>query len=151
MRVVLAVIAGYAALFIGVFSMLNLAYRLLQAEGAFKADRYEVSTVWLIISFVVGFIAATVGGLVAARIGSGPKAAKILAGIVLTLGLVMGVMTINSEEWKAPPVPRIGEVSVADAMSNARQPALTLFLNPVLGAFAVMVGAKLAGSRTSSV
>ena len=146
MRVVLAVIAGYAAMFIGVFSMLTLAYALLKADGAFKAGSFEVSTAWLMISFVVGFVAAVVGGLVAGRIAP-VKAPKILAGVVLVLGLVMGMVTINSDQWKAPPVPRIGEVSNADAMNNAKQPALTLFLNPILGAVGVMVGASLAGSR----
>ncbi|MDF1544083.1 MAG: hypothetical protein P1R58_03155 [bacterium] len=73
-------------------------------------------------------------------IGKERKAAKFLAGLVLLLGLAMAIPTLSAPERD---LTRSGEVALMDAMQTAHQPTWIAFLNPVIGAVGVMIGACL--------
>ena len=84
-----AVVAGYIVMFVLVFVTFSAAYLAMGAEGAFKTGSYEVTALWLAVSFVLSFIAALGGGFVCAAIAKNPKATLALAGLVLVLGLLL--------------------------------------------------------------
>ncbi len=141
MRAIGSVILGYVVMFVVVFVTFTLAYLVLGTEGSFQTGSYEVSGIWILISIVFGFVAAALGGLVCASVAKSPTPPKVLAGIVLVLGLIMAVPVLNQSDVE--PKARSGEVGNIEAMQNAVQPGWIALLNPVLGAVGVLVGAGL--------
>jgi uncharacterized membrane protein YfcA len=87
----------------------------------------------------LGFIAAAIGGFVAALIGRS-GAVKIMAGLVLLIGAIVVVMTVFGP--KAEEI-RTGGVPNMEAMMKAREPLWVAVVNPVLGAIGVFVGGSL--------
>ncbi|MBA3311935.1 MAG: hypothetical protein M3552_04625 [Planctomycetota bacterium] len=146
LRAVLAVIAGYAVIFVCVFASFSTAYLLMGTAGAFRPESYEVSLLWLAVSFPLALIAAVIGGFVCAKIPRGGRAPLVLAGLVFAFGLLSAVIEIQA----APaPAVRTAEVGVLEAMSQARQPTWVAWLNPFLGAAGILIGAKLATARVA--
>lgn len=143
LRSVLAVLAGYAAMFVLVFVAMTAAYFALGPDRAFRPRVYEVSVLWIAVWAVISLGAAVAGGWVAARVARNKVAPGALAGVVLALGLVSSIATLNA----APPENPVREpgTPLLEAMSNARAPAWNAFLTPVLGAVGVLAGAALAG------
>jgi hypothetical protein len=127
-------------MFVVVMATFSLAYLAMGADRAFKPGTYEPSSVWLVVSFVLGFVAALLGGVVAVSVGKHTKAASALAVVVVVIGIAMAIPALTST---ADPGPRTGEVSNFDAMQKAKQPAWVSFLNPIVGAVGVLAGAKL--------
>ncbi len=138
LRLSAAVVLGYITTVVIVFSGLSLLYGVLGADGAFRPGVYEVSMLWIVLSCVIGFAAALLGGWVARRIGRDVKAPRALAVVVVILGVglalpaLLGGMDAVAVREGAPPM--------FDAMSNARTPAWVLLLNPLLGALGVLLG-----------
>lgn len=135
------VIVGYIVMFILVFVLFSLAYLALGANGAFKPGTYDVSTLWLAISVVVGLVAAIVGGFICSLIAPNSKAPLALVVLVLVLGLLTAIPVLMSND----PRPNIRDASVGnmEAMMNARQPAWIALLNPLIGAVGVMLGSRM--------
>ena len=73
LRAILSVIAGYFAMFMIVFLSFSAAYLALGVDGTFQPGTYEVRAVWLVISFVLGLLAAMAGGWLCAAINLGPS------------------------------------------------------------------------------
>jgi hypothetical protein len=141
-RNIIGVIVGYVAMAAFIFISFTILYLILGTEGSFQPGSFEVSTTWLILSIVLGFIAAVVGGYVCVLIAKNKKAAMWLAGIVFVLGIILAIPQFNDE--KADLV-REGELSNTEAMENAVQPEISLILNPILGALGVLAGSKMKG------
>lgn len=139
LRSILAVVVGYVVMACVVFATFSIAYLTMGADGAFRPDSFEPSTVWIVTSFVLGFIAALVGGFVCAMIAKGSQAPLVLAGLVLVLGLLLAIPVITGSD---EPMVRTGSVGNLEAMQNARQPAWVALLNPFIGAAGVLAGAK---------
>jgi hypothetical protein len=137
LRTVLAVVAGYAALFIGVMVLFTVYYLLIGVEATYKPGSYEVTGLWIIGSIVLSFVAAYAGGYVCTVLARNRLAAKVLAGIVLVLGVVMAFMWTSEGAGAV----RMGDVSMSDAMSLSVEPRWLTFLNPFLGALGVLLGA----------
>jgi hypothetical protein len=74
-------------------------------------------------------------------IGRSQRTTMVLAGIVLVLGIIMAIPTL-SQDLSAMNM-RSGEITSMEAMQDAYQPPWTAFLNPLLGAIGVMIGAGL--------
>jgi hypothetical protein len=124
---------------VGIFVSFSVAYVAMGPERAFQPGSYEASGLWLVTSFVLGFIAAVISGLVCAAMARGSKAHLGLAGLVVVLGLLMAIPTLSSPKG---PAERKADVPTLEAMQNARQPAWVAFLNPFVGAAGVLVGAS---------
>jgi hypothetical protein len=139
-RSILAVVAGYLAMGLLVFVLFSAAYLLMGADGAFRPGTYEVSALWLASSFVLGLVAALVGGYVCAVVARGGRAPLALACLVLILGLVAFALSQRGDGGDAV---RAGRVSNSEARQRARTPAWVALLNPVVGAAGVLVGARL--------
>ncbi len=141
-RAIGSVILGYIVMAVVVFACMSLAYLLLGTEGSFKAGSYEISGAWLVVTFVVGIGAAILGGFVCARIAKTATPPRVLAAVVLVLGLALAIPALTDSEEGAERV-REGEVAMSAAMQEAKQPTWVMLLNPLIGAVGVLVGAGL--------
>ncbi len=139
LRAILAVIVGYVALFLFVFVTFSVAYLTMGADAAFRPGTYEPSNLWLVISFVLGFIAAMIGGCVAATIARGGKAPLVLAGLAFVLGIVIAIPMLMA---KNEPAVRDSNVSNMEAMQKATQPAWVALLNPFIAVGGILLGAR---------
>ena len=69
LRTIGAVIAGYVVVFILVFTMFTVAFLALGTNATYQPGTYDVSMLWIVISTILGFVAAVGGGL--SRDGAG--------------------------------------------------------------------------------
>ena len=141
-RKIIGVIVGYVAMAAFVFLSFTILYLILGTEGSFQPGSYQVSTTWLVLSFILGFIGALIGGYICALIAKNNKAAIWLAGIVLALGLIIAIPQLNVSEEEMNKI-REGDVPNMEAMQNAKQPALALILNPFIGAIGIWAGSRM--------
>src|SRR5687767_671654 len=117
LRAIVAVVVGYATMFVFIFTTFTATYFAMGTDGAFQAGSYEVSRTWLVISFVLGLLGSVAGGFVCAWIGRRWTPALVLAGLCLVIGLVLAIpAALESREPKARPA----DVSNQDAMMEAR-------------------------------
>jgi cytosine/uracil/thiamine/allantoin permease len=142
LRSILAVIAGYAAMFVIVFLTMSAAFFAVGPDRAFRPGGYQVTPLWIAIWAVISVGAGVAGGWTTARIARNRAAVGALAGIVLVLGLATGFATLNTPP---PEAARGPDTPLTDAMTNARAPAWNAFLTPVIGVVGVIAGAALAG------
>jgi hypothetical protein len=148
MRVLGSVVAGYVAMVLVVFAGLSLVWVLLGADRAFAPGTYAVTTTWILLSIVVGFIAALLGGWVSRRIGGTDAGPKSLAVVVVLLGVLLAIPTFGADA--AEMVARTGDTPMFDAIGLAKTPAWVNLLNPVIGAVGVLIGGRVIGSRDSA-
>jgi amino acid transporter len=139
-RNILAIVTGYIVMFVIVMATLTGAFMVLGADRAFKPGTYDVTGLWIAVSAVLSFLAAIVGGMVAVRVGRSTHAASLLAIVVIILGVILAIPTLDAPE---PGEPRTGDVSNVAAMMNAQQPPFVSFLNPVIGAVGVLIGGRV--------
>ena len=142
LRAVLAVIVGYLVMALLVFTTFSLAYLLMGADGAFSPGTYDVTPLWLVVSFVFSFIAAVVGGWVCATIARRSTAAKGFAAVVFILGLIVALSVIMAPDDARPQV-REGNVGNIAAMQNAKQPGWVALLNALIAPAGILLGARL--------
>jgi hypothetical protein len=145
-RTIGAVVVGYLVMFVFVFVSFTIAFLVMGTEGAFKGGSYDVSTLWIVVSFVLGFIAALLGGQVCAMIAKSPNAPWALAVVLLLLGLAMAWPTLAPPD-DGQPTTRGAEVTSMEAMQRAKQPPAVAFVNPFIGAIGVLLGGRLKSSR----
>jgi amino acid transporter len=144
------VIVGYIVMAAFIFISFTVLYLILGPEGSFEPGSYMVSTAWLVLSFVLGLIAAVIGGYVCMLIAKSQETVYVFAGIVLLLGLILAIPSLNipDEELNRP---REGEVSNMEAMQDAKQPPIALILNPLIGAFGVLIGGRMKKEKLPDV
>jgi uncharacterized membrane protein len=138
---VAGIIVGYVAMAVFIFATFSVAYLLMGADIAFNPGSFEPSMTWVVISFVLGFIAAVIGGLVCAALSKNARAAQVLAGLVLVLGLLLAIPALRGNDTR--PNVRDGSVSNMDAMQKARTPGWVALINPFIGAAGILIGARL--------
>lgn len=140
LRSILGGIAGYIVMFIFVFATFTAAYLALGTDRAFAQGTYQVSWLWILVSTVLGTIGAIIGGYVAALAGKGSTAVKVLAGIIL----VMGILTIAMAAM-APALTdaRGADVPNMEAMTKAQTPLWIAVINPIIGILGAMIGGRM--------
>lgn len=141
-RNILGVVLGYVAMFVFIFTTFTLLYFILGAEGSFESGTYKVSTIWIVVSFILGLAAAMLGGFLCVLISKNQKAALVLAGLVLILGIAMALPVLVDSADEVHEM-RNNDVTNFEAMQKAKQPVLALLLNPIIGALGVFAGSKL--------
>jgi amino acid transporter len=142
-----AVVLGYVVMFVVVMATFSVAFLVMGADRAFRPGTYEVTGSWILVSTVLSFGAAVLGGVVAARVGRGTRAASLLAVVVVVLGVILAIPTLDAPD---PGPRRTGEVGNFAAMMEAQQPPAVSFLNPVIGAVGVMVGGRARKPRAQA-
>jgi hypothetical protein len=139
LKQILGAVVGYIATFICMFIAFTCFYLGMGADNAFTPGSYQVSMLWIILSFVVIFICGSIGGYIASIIG-GSGAAKIMAGIILLLNLMVIVyvaMTGFPNETRAADVPNMV------AMSKAQTPLWALVIQMLVSIAGALVGGGL--------
>lgn len=139
-RNILGAILGYVVMFVFIFATFSAAYLAMGADMAFTPGGYDVSMTWIGISAILGFIGAIVAGYVAKLIGKSAGAVKILAGIVLVLGILMAIMIAVSPK---PSEARSADTPNMEAMSKAQTPLWVAAINPIIGFAGVLIGGSL--------
>lgn len=139
-RNILAVIAGYFAMAVILFVIFTAAYFGMGADRAFKETSYDVSTLWVAVSVIVG---GAVCGLVSGRSRGATLSLMVL---VLVLSVVSAGMALAKEKPVGEDAIRGPETSNTDAMMRAQQPSWFLVANPIIGVFGVMTGAMMVGA-----
>lgn len=140
LRTIGGAVLGYVAMALVVFGGLTAAYLLMGADRAFQPGVYDVSLLWMIVSIIVGFGAALLGGRVAVAVARSVNGPRILAGIVIVLGVALALSTLGAEPLSdAVRAPGVGPM---EAMAVARTPFWMMLLNPVIGAIGVLVGGR---------
>lgn len=147
-RNILGVVLGYVAMFAFVFISFTVLYLILGADGSFESGTYEVSIVWIIMSFILGLAAAVLGGYLCVLISKNNKAVLVLAALVLIFGIAMAIPALGESANDVYEM-RKNDVSNMEAMQNAKQPAYMLILNPIIGALGVFAGSKLKKGKTT--
>ncbi|HSK19734.1 MAG TPA: hypothetical protein VK912_11350 [Longimicrobiales bacterium] len=148
-RLIAGVLLGYLVMGFAVFTALSLAFMGLGSDRAFRPGVYDVSALWVVVSFVVGFGAALLGGWVARRIARTPSGPLVLAVVVAALGVAMAVLTLLGEA--ADPGLRTGAVGTFEAMSYAQTPIWIMFVNPLVGAVGVLLGGGILSTGSANV
>lgn len=139
-RAIGSVVVGYAVMFAAIFLTFSGLYLILGQDLTFRPGSYEPSVLWTAVSFALGAGAAALGGYVCARIARTATPPKVLAGVVLVLGLLSAVPVLMTAA--TPSEARSGEVGNLDAMTRAKQPAWVALTNPFVGLVGVLLGAR---------
>jgi hypothetical protein len=139
-RAILSVVVGYVAMFAAIFLTFSGLYLALGQELSFRPGTYEPSVLWTAVSFGLGVLSAVLGGYISARIARTATPPKVLAGVVLVIGLLSAIPVLTASTDSEA---RTGEVSNLDAMMKAKQPAWVALANPLVGAAGVLIGARL--------
>ena len=142
MRRILGVVLGYATMAVFIFLTFSLLYLILGADGSFEPKSYDVSLIWIIISFIFGIIAAVLGGYVCVLISKSQTPSMVLSALVLVIGLTLGISQLGPQINEVQEV-RTESVPNWDAMQKAKQPAFILLMNPIIGALSVLGGSRL--------
>ncbi|MFO0796762.1 MAG: hypothetical protein U0804_04740 [Gemmataceae bacterium] len=141
LRAVAAVVVGYVVMFATIFLSFSALYLLLGQERSFQPGSYEPSLLWNAVSFALGIGAAVFGGVVCVSIARAATPPKVLAGLVLVIGLLSAVPVLMAAA--TPAEERTGDVGNLDAMMKAKQPAWVALANPFVGFVGVLLGARL--------
>ncbi len=137
---ILAAVVGYVAFFVAAFVLFSVAFVILGVDRIYLPGVYNVSMLWIVVILVLSFLAAVFGGYVCKMIAKNDMAVKILAGIMLVLGLILAI----SQMMAAPEdVLRSADIPMMEAMFLAIQPDWVEFVVTLLHVAGVFVGAGL--------
>ncbi len=139
-RNIIGVVVGYVAIFLAVFITYSLAFLVLGVDGSYQEGSYNVSGIWIIVSLVLSFVSAAVGGYVCKLIAKQDQAVKILAVVALVLGFIMayGEASKVHEDLTRP-----AEVAVMEAMMKSVQPPWVGFVVTLIQVGGVLYGGRL--------
>jgi hypothetical protein len=148
-RAIASVVVGYIVMALVIFASFSLAYLAMGADGAYKPGGYDVSVLWIGCALILSFVAALVGGYVAAAIAKSGKPILVLIGLVIVLGAISAIMSGTGAE--SMPAVREVDPSVFEAMQYSEQPAWVAWLMPVIGAVGVFFGSAMKMQKESQV
>lgn len=137
-KIVGGVILGFIATLTFTVLTLSGVFFTLGSDRTFQAGSFEATPLWLIAHLVVGFIAALIGGKVCAIIATKRGPVMALAVLMLILGLASAFSVPENR-----PTVRAGDVTLNEAIVNAREPSWLVFLLPLISAAGVLVGGRI--------
>ena len=150
LRTVGSVILGYIAMAAFVFLSFSLVYVALGPDRAYQPGTYEVSGLWVVVSFVLSFVAAVLGGWVCVLVARTQLGPQILAVAILVLGLVLAVMELGSAPGDLATV-RDASVGIMEAMRDSQNPTWINFVTPFVAVVGILAGARLVGRKPDPV
>ncbi len=145
LRLIGAVIFGYLCIFALGFAGIAVTWQVLGSEGAFQEGTTVASVPWSAINLLLVGPICAVGGLLASKVaqGRGPLAAKILAGLVLAIGLAVALAGLGAEARPLPEGKEVGDLTFFEAGGVATNPAWYAFSTPFLGALGALAGGRV--------
>ena len=145
-RLIGSVVVGYLVMFCVLFLVFTGAYFAIGADRAFLPGSYDASMLWNVLSIVLGFAAAVIGGMVCMMIAKDARGPKWLAVLVFVIGVAFAIPVLRQSPVSEP---RPAGLSMMEAMGKARQTPWTALLNPVIGVIGVLVGGRRRGSTAA--
>lgn len=143
-----SVIISYLAIVALVFTSFSAAFLIMGADATFEPSSYDVTTAWIVVSIVLGLVAAILGGYLCAVISKTATGPKALAGVMFVLGLLFALPALVQSDETIPAM-RSAAVGNFEAMQSGVQPIWIMFLNPLVGAVGVILGARFRTQRSS--
>lgn len=143
-RSIAAVVVSYIVmmlLIMGMFAGMVFGFGI---EGLLKPNSFQGNMIITILAPAIALLAGLVGGLVCAKMGRSKKAVMVLAGLVLVLGLVQAVGTLQKP---FPADPRDPNMTLEQFMEVGREPTWLAIFNPIGGALAILVGGLVLGGK----
>ena len=142
LRLIGGVMLGYFCIFALGFAGIAVTWQVLGAEGAFQEGTTVASVPWSVINLVLVGPICAVGGLVARKVakGRGPLATKVLAGLVLAIGLAVALAGLRAEARPLPEGKEVRDLTFFEAGGVATNPAWYAFSTPLLGALGALAG-----------
>lgn len=137
LRSIIAVVASYIAMAVLIGVAFAGMWFGLGPDRLLKPGSYQGSIVITILAPLLTIIGGLFGGWMCAKIGRSTTPVKVLAGIVLVLGLIMAYFTLQKPY---PADPRPAGMTVMQIMEVGREPTWFALANPVIGAVAVLAG-----------
>jgi hypothetical protein len=104
-RLIGAVVVGYLVMLVLVFASFSLTFILIGPNLAFQPGTYDVSVTWIVLSIILGLLAAMCGGYVCRRIAGQSKAVAALAAVVAILGVASALSVVLSAPSRVEPRP----------------------------------------------
>lgn len=123
-----AAVLGYVVMYIVV---------IVLSLGLGLAVGMDGGSALIVGSIVVGLLAAMLGGIVCAKVATDPRGVWILIGVVVVLGVLFALMADVPMEMVAD------MEGMEGAMDSMPEPSWLSWLNPVIGAVGVYIGARL--------
>ncbi len=148
-RGALAVVAGYLVMVVLVFATFTGLYFALGTERTFEPGRYAVAPAWLVGSYLLSALAAVTGGATCRLIARGPTPPKVLAALVLGLGIASAAFVLTAP--KPEPKVREGAATNLEAMMGAEEPPFVALTTPLIGAAGCLTGAWMVGRSRAKV
>ena len=139
LRSIIAVVASYIAMAVLIGVAFAGMWFGLGPDRLLKPGSYQGSIVITILAPLLTIIGGLFGGWMCAKIGRSTTPVKVLAGIVLVLGLIMAYFTLQKPY---PADPRPAGMTVMQIMEVGREPTWFALANPVIGAVAVLAGGR---------
>ena len=144
-RAIAGIIVGYVVIFVWVLVTMAVALMVLGRSFAYEEGTLEVTVGWSLVAIALGLVGAILGGLVTALIAPSPRRTpvKVLAGILLILGLALAVLHVFVDDPMAEPPKPVAEMTMFEAASESIAPAWYNFAIPLVGCAGVLIGGGL--------
>jgi len=139
-RTIGGIVVGYVAMVVFIAFSFTVALFVLGVDRTFRPATYDVTTLWLVVSLALSVVSALLGGKVCRMISQRPSAVRLLAALVLILGLASAILGMRTST-DVPPL-RPPDVSTVQAGMYAKEPRWFLFLLPVIGVIGVTIGGR---------
>jgi hypothetical protein len=143
-RSIIGVIDGYILMVVLQVAAFMSIYNWLGPDWSFKSATFQASTRWHLMQFVVILLTAAIAGLVCALIAGRGKACVALAGLVIVIGMVLGILSHSARSaYTRPP----GPVPGMEAMRKANHPLWLVLVNPFVAGVGIIAGGSLRRAR----
>jgi archaellum biogenesis protein FlaJ (TadC family) len=141
LKSIAAIVVSYLAMFVFFMAVVIACYVALGSERVFKPDSYEISTLWLVLTVIVSFVASAIAGYLCAVISGSWTTCRVFAFLVFlaTLGFCISSLRQSQES----PNVRASEVAYTDGIRLGVSPMWLHFVSPVISGVAVLVGARM--------
>ncbi len=141
LRSIVAVIAGYVAMFLVV--MIGFAPAAIAPSFVWRGqDTLDLTTGFVVTTLLASLLAALAGGYVCAWIGRSFKPVIVLAALATLLGLTMAIQNTKKEQPSVTP-DKIAAMSYMEKGQISREPDWYAFTTPVICLVGVLLGGKL--------
>lgn len=151
-RGIIAVIVSYVAMALMAFICFTAMFLVLGPDGSFEPGTYKLSMVWMLVSYLVVFIATIIGGWICIKVG---KTWGAVTGLIV-LCVVFGAMDVKvnmdrAEEQMNTVRPEGESMSNIEAMQSAQSPMWFVMTSPIVYVVGVLIGARIGGCSNQSV
>jgi len=145
-RAIAAAIISFVALSFVLFWVSLAPWYLFGVNGVLQPGTYDTVPAYNAYALIVSAIAAALIGWLCAAIGRSRLAVIIVAVLCFMGGMLNATMMFKKPE----PPPRVGDVSISEAIYHRKEPAWYTLTMPIIGVIGVLIGGRRAGSTPSA-